>query len=101
MLSVEHREDPVPAADLTPNPGRATWLTLRAGDGPLDVRRHALEEYARTVAAAENAPRGTVPGVAAWAGSANAFLHRPVRSVTEVVVERSAASVHTDDGPLA
>lgn len=89
MLSVEHADDPVPTLDLTPNPARSSWLTLRVGEGPpTDVRRHALEGYLGTVAAAEGAPVGTVPGLDAWEASAGAFLHRPVRSVTEVVVER-------------
>ncbi|QIM19922.1 hypothetical protein G7075_00225 [Phycicoccus sp. HDW14] len=89
VLSVEHADDPVPTLDLTPDPGRPTWLTLRAGEGPAtDVRRHALDEYVRTVRAAAGAPRGTVPGLGAWEVSAHRFLHRPVRSVTEVVLER-------------
>ena len=89
VLSVEHADDPVPTLDLGPNPGGPSWLTLRAGEGPpTDVGRHRLEEYERTVRAAQEAPRGTVPGLGAWEVSAGAFLHRPVRSVTEVVVER-------------
>ncbi|WP_299446492.1 hypothetical protein [uncultured Phycicoccus sp.] len=97
MLSVEHREDPVPALDLTPSPDRDGWVTVRAGDGPaLDVRRHALDEYVHTVRAAQGAPPGTVRGLGGWAATAGAFLHRPVRVVTEVVVERAAASLRAD-----
>ncbi len=89
VLSVEHADDPVPTLDLTPNPARPSWLTVRVGQGPgSDLRRHALDEYVRTVRAAAGAPRGTVPGLGAWEASAGDFLHRPVRSVTEVVVER-------------
>ncbi|MGG5259127.1 hypothetical protein [Phycicoccus avicenniae] len=89
VLSVEHADDPVPTLDLTPNPARPSWLTLRVGEGPgTDVRRHALDGYVGTLAAAQGAPRGTVPGLGAWEASAAAFLHRPVRSVTEVVIER-------------
>ncbi len=89
VLSVEHADDPVPALDLTPNPEGPSWLTLRVGDGlPTDVGRHRLEAYERTVRAAGEAPRGTVPGLGAWEVSAGAFLHRPVRSVTEVVLGR-------------
>ncbi len=89
VLSVEHRDDPVPGLDLTPNPSRPSWVTVRAGEGPaLDVRRHALAQYVSTTAAAAAASPGAVPGVAAWRSSAGAFLGRPVRSVTEVVLER-------------
>ncbi|NHA68101.1 alpha/beta hydrolase family protein [Phycicoccus flavus] len=91
VLSVEHADDPVPTLDLTPNPATPSWLTVRAGAGPpVDVRRHALSGYERTVRAAEDAPAGAVPGLAAWEVSAAAFLHRPVRGVTEVAVTRSA-----------
>lgn len=89
VLSVEHVDDPVPRLDLTPNPERATWVTVRAGHGPpVDVGRHAIEGYVETTRAAAGAPDGTVPGVAGWRASAGAFFGRPVRSVTEVVVER-------------
>ncbi|MBM6404942.1 hypothetical protein JQN72_11885 [Phycicoccus sp. CSK15P-2] len=89
VLSVEHVDDPVPRLDLTPNPARPTWVTVRAGDGPpVDTRRHALDRYVETTRAAQDAPRGTVPGVDAWEVSSAAFLRRPVRAVTEVVVER-------------
>ncbi|PKW26424.1 hypothetical protein [Phycicoccus duodecadis] len=89
VLSVEHADDPVPTLDLSPNPARASWLTLRVGAGPpVDVGRHALAGYVTTVRAAEGAPRGTVSGLGAWEASAGTFLHRPVRSVHEVVVER-------------
>jgi hypothetical protein len=89
VLSVEHADDLVPALDLTPNPARSSWVTLRAGTGPpLDTRRHALAEYVATTRAAGEAPLGTVPGVPGWRVGAGAFLGRPVRSVTEVVVTR-------------
>ena len=89
VLSVEHAEDPVPTLDLTPNPSRSSWSTLRAGRGPAsDPRRHALDAYVTTTRAAAGAPRGTVPAIGAWTASAGAFLGRPVLSVTEVVVER-------------
>jgi pimeloyl-ACP methyl ester carboxylesterase len=88
VLSVERAEDPVPALDLTPNPARATWVTVRAGHGlPLDVGQHGTADYVETTRAVSGAP-AAVPGVAAWQASAVAFLGRPVRSVTEVVVER-------------
>lgn len=91
VLSVEHAEDPVPALDLTPNPAHAGWLTLRVGHGPPgDLRRHRLDAYVATVRAAEQAPRGTVPGLDGWEASAGAVLHRPVRGVTEVALERDA-----------
>ena len=92
VLSVEHADDPVPSLDLSPNPGRPGWLTLRVGTGaPTDVSRHRLAEYERTLRAAQDAPRGTVPGLQAWESTAGDFLHRPVRGVDEVVVERGAA----------
>ena len=90
VLSVEHADDPVPTLDLTPNPARASWLTLRVGQGPaLDVARHDLGGYVRTTASAEGAPAGTVPGLAGWEVSAAPFLHRPVRSVTDLAVRRA------------
>lgn len=89
VLSVEHRDDPVPRLDLTPNAVGGRHLTVRAGDGaPVDVRRHALEEYERTVRAAAGAPPGTVPGLTGWEASAGGFLGRPVVGVTEVVLSR-------------
>lgn len=90
VLSVEHADDPVPRLDLTPNPADASWLTIvdPAGARPVDVTRHRLGGYVDTVREAEAAPRGTVPGLDAWQVSAGAFLGTPVRSVSEVVVER-------------
>ncbi|WP_392543162.1 hypothetical protein [Oryzobacter telluris] len=93
VLSVEHADDPVPRLDLTPNPARSSWLTVVAppAELPVDPRRHALDAYVDTLRTAEDAPRGTVPGLDAWQASAGAFVGAPVRSVTEVVVERSLA----------
>jgi hypothetical protein len=89
VLSVEHVADPVPALDLTPNPARESWSTLRAGTGPpVDLRRHSLDAYVATTRAAADAQTGSVTGVSAWRASAGAFLGRPVLSVTEVVVTR-------------
>lgn len=90
VLSVEHADDPVPRLDLTPNPADSSWLTIvaPAGARPVDVTRHRLGGYVDTVRVAEAAPRGTVPGLDAWQASAGAFLGTPVRSVSEVVVER-------------
>ena len=90
VLSVEHADDPVPRLDLTPNPAHATWLTLRspAAAQPVDVDRHGLDGYVATVRLLEGAPRGTISGLDGWQASAGAFLGAPVRSVSEVVVER-------------
>jgi PGAP1-like protein len=89
VLSVEHGDDPVPWLDLTPNPAGASWLTVRApAAGPVDVSRHGLAGYVETLRTLEGAPRGTVSGLDAWQASAGAFLGAPVRSVSEVVVER-------------
>ena len=90
VLSVEHADDPVPRLDLTPNPAHATWLTVSApaATGPVDLDRHRLAGYVATVRVVEGARRGTVPGLDAWQASAGAFLGAPVRSVSEVVVER-------------
>ncbi len=98
VLSVEHADDPVPRLDLTPNPARSSWVTVRAPavDSPLDPGRHALGEYVRTLRTAQEAPRSTVPGLDAWQASAGAFLGAPVRSVSEVVVERG--SLHPGQG---
>ncbi len=90
VLSVERGDDPVPRLDLAPNPDRSSWVTVRtAGDGaPVDVRSHRLEGYVDLVRAAEGAPRGTVEGLDAWQASAGGVLGRPVRSVSELRVER-------------
>jgi pimeloyl-ACP methyl ester carboxylesterase len=90
VLSVEHADDPVPRLDLTPNPAHATWLTVSAPAAtcPVDLDRHRLAGYVATVRVVEGAPRGTVRGLDAWQASAGAFLGAPVRSVSEVVVER-------------
>lgn len=91
VLSVEHADDPVPTLDLAPNPARPSRLTLRVGDGPpVDVARHRLDGYERTVRAAAGAPLGTVPGLRAWEASAGSVLGRPVLGVSEVVVTRAA-----------
>ena len=91
VLSVERGDDPVPRLDLTPNPDRSSWVTVRTPrDGlPVDVRDHRLEGYVATLRVAEAAPRGTVAGLDAWQASAGGVLGRPVRSVSEAVVERA------------
>ncbi len=93
VLSVEHARDPVPALDLTPNPVRPSWCTLRtSGSGlPLDTSAHDLDRYVATVAAAEGAhagPGAGIEGVASWRVSAGAFLGGRVRSVSEFEIER-------------
>ena len=93
VLSVEHAADPVPALDLTPNPARPSWVTLRTqGSGPpLDVAAHDLHGYVATLAAAEGASLGRltgIEGVVAWRASAGVFLGGSVRSVREFEVER-------------
>ncbi|MGL4175603.1 MAG: hypothetical protein ACRCSN_05950 [Dermatophilaceae bacterium] len=91
VLSVEHADDPVPSLDLTPNPVRPGWLTLRVGPddvASLDVARHDREAYRMTLAAASGAPRGAVSGLPGWEASAGDLLGREVRSVTEVEVSR-------------
>jgi hypothetical protein len=55
---------------------------------PVDVRAHRLEGYVSTLRVAEAAPRGTIDGLDAWQASAGGVLGRPVRSVSEVVIER-------------
>ncbi len=102
VLAVEHADDPVPGLDLTPNPATASWFTLRTGAGPpADVAAHRLERYVESVrvAVAAAAPTGPahgggvagvtgVPGVAGWCAGAAAFVGRPVRNATDVVVTR-------------
>ncbi|HYN67640.1 MAG TPA: hypothetical protein VES93_12185 [Ornithinibacter sp.] len=90
VLCVERGDDPVPRLDLSPNPDRSSWVTVRtSGDGPpVDVRSHRLEGYVDVVRAAEGAPRGTIEGLDAWQASAGGVLGRPVRSVSELRVER-------------
>jgi pimeloyl-ACP methyl ester carboxylesterase len=90
VLSVEHGDDPVPRLDLGPNPDRTSWVTVRTRGGgpPVDLGSHALEGYVATLRVAEGAPRGTVAGLDAWQASAGGVLGRPVRSVSELRVER-------------
>lgn len=90
VLSVERGDDPVPRLDLTPNPDRSSWVTVRTPrEGlPVDVRAHRLEGYVAVLRTAEGAPRGTVAGLDAWQASAGGVLGRPVRSVSELRVER-------------
>ena len=89
VLSVERASDPVPTLDLTPNPAHGTWRTVRVGTGPAtDTGSHALGRYAASVRAAQEAPFGSVPELMTWQVGAAAFLHRPVRSVTEAEVRR-------------
>ena len=90
VLSVERGDDPVPRLDLTPQP-RPRVVGHRAHPArrsPVDVRDHALEGYVATLRVAEAAPRGTVAGLDAWQASAGGVLGRPVRSVSELRVER-------------
>ena len=93
VLSVERGDDPVPRLDLSPNPDRPSWVTVRTtGVGPpVDLRSHRLEGYVATLRAAEAAAPGTVHGLDAWEASAGGVLGRPVRSVSELVIERSGA----------
>jgi hypothetical protein len=93
VLSVERGDDPVPRLDLSPNPDRPSWVTVRSpGTGPpVDLGAHRLEGYVATLRVAEAAPRGTVVGLDAWQASAGVVLGRPVRSVSELVVERAGA----------
>jgi hypothetical protein len=93
VLSIEHADDPVPRLDLSPNPASQSWTTVLApaGTSPMDVDRHRLDAYVQTVRVIEGAPHGTVPGLDAWQASAGAFVGVPVRSVSEVVVERGVA----------
>ena len=90
VLSVERGDDPVPRLDLTPNPDRSSWVTVRTPRTglPVDVRTHRLQGYVDTLRVAEAAPRGTVAGLDAWQASAAGVLGRPVRSVWELRVER-------------
>ncbi len=93
VLSVENAADPVPGLDLTPNPVRPSWVTVRTeGSGArFDVRAHELEGYAASLTAVERMPVGRltgIRGVVGWRASAGAFLGGPVRSVSEVEVER-------------
>ena len=91
VLSVERGDDPVPRLDLSPNPDRPSWVTVRTPSTgpPVDVRAHRLEGYVATLRVAEAAPRGTIDGLDAWQASAGGVLGRPVRSVSEVVIERA------------
>ncbi|MFL6175797.1 MAG: hypothetical protein ACJ715_04030 [Ornithinibacter sp.] len=91
VLSVERGDDPVPRLDLSPNPDRPSWVTLRTpSTGPVvDVGAHRLEGYVATLRVAEAAPRGTIEGLDAWQASAGGVLGRPVRSVSEVAIERA------------
>ena len=91
VLSVQHADDPVHRLDLTPNPRRSSWVTVEAPVAglPVDVRRHGLETYVRTLRTVEDAPRGTVAGVDAFRATTGAFVGVPVRTVTEVVVSRT------------
>ena len=91
VLSVERGDDPVPRLDLSPNPDRPSWVTVRTpSTGPaVDVRAHRLEGYVATLRVAEAAPRGTIDGLDAWQATAGGVLGRPVRSVSEVVIERA------------
>ena len=52
VLSVQHADDPVHRLDLTPNPARSSWVTVRApaAGPPVDVRRHGLETDAADAA---------------------------------------------------
>lgn len=90
VLSVERGDDPVPLLDFTPNPDRSSWVTVRTPRHglPVDVRSHRLEGYVTTLRVVQAAPRGTVAGLDAWQASARVVLGRPVRSVSELRVER-------------
>jgi hypothetical protein len=74
VLSLEHRQDPVPRLEGAANPDRAGWVTATRD---LDGRErrasaaHGVGEYAATAAAVD---RSTDPSLVAWREGSRGFL---------------------------
>ena len=84
VLSLEHADDVVPRADLTANPDRPNWTTVRRevpggrmllpGSGPSEHGALTYRETARLAAVA--AATGSHSSLAAWSASAAPFFVR-------------------------
>jgi hypothetical protein len=94
VLSLEHRQDPVPRLEGAPNPDRAGWVTATRDldDGRRDgtgSAAHGVGEYAVTAAAVD---RSTDPSLVAWRGGSEAFF-TPVTGEEAVVRDYRIARV--------
>ena len=98
VLSLEHRQDPVPHLDGRANPDRRTWVTVTrdlGGDpGHVDTASgaHATSEYARTAAAVDDS---AAPSIEAWRASNHEFFDAdPDRApvVRDYHVQRAAGA---------
>ncbi len=77
VLSLEHRQDPVPRLDGDPNPRRTGWVTVTrdlAEDPDVAgrlVATHEIDEYAKTASAVD---RSNDHAVREWLAGSRAFL---------------------------
>ena len=77
VLSLEHRQDPVPHLDGRANPDRRSWVTvtrdLRGDPDHVDTASgaHATSEYAQTAA---DIDRSHAPSIEAWRTSNHEFF---------------------------
>lgn len=96
VLSVEHRQDPVPRLEGRPNPDRAGWVTVSRdleGAPRADLRAsaaHRSERYVETAAAVDASEDRSVAG---WRASAGAFFAGPDQTSTAVVRDYRIARV--------
>jgi hypothetical protein len=85
VLSLEHRQDPVPRLEGQPNPDRRGWVTvtrdLRGGPVHTAGRAHATSEYARTAALVD---ASADPSSAAWRQGSSRFFAQPSGATAEV-----------------
>lgn len=94
VLSLEHRQDPVPRLEGAPNPDRAGWVTAtrdlddgrRIGTGS---EAHGVGEYALTAGAVD---RSSDPSLVAWRDGSEAFF-TPAPGVEPVVRDYRIARV--------
>jgi hypothetical protein len=85
VLSLEHEDDIVPRADLTANPDRANWTTVRRevpdgrmllpGTRPSEHSALTYRETARLAGLA--AESGAEPSLVAWVATASPFFGAP------------------------
>ena len=83
LLSLEHRQDLVVAADGVDNPDHPAWTTVRRdlGADGTPLTAHRLAPYVETAAAVDESSDDSVR---AWIRSAAPFLDAPARKATTI-----------------
>lgn len=96
VLSVEHRQDPVPRLEGRPNPDRAGWVTVsRDLDGTAGPREgasaaHRSERYVKTAAAVDESGDRSLAG---WRAGSEVFFPGSDQGSTAVIRDYRIARV--------